>query len=84
MVLWPRGRPVVGVCCVECWTLANWCQRISTSDSERTIGDVIIEVGDAVVAAVLGATLVSGAVTYVGCCVVTDACLTICILVERR
>ena len=83
MILWARVRPVVCACRIWCRTLAERCRRTATGGVGREVGQWVVEMGEAVVAGVIGTALVRGAVDQIGSCVVTDARLTVCILVER-
>ena len=83
MVLWARVRPVVRACWVRCWTLAKRFRRVASGSVGRKGGNGIVEVRNTVVAGVVWATLVRGAVDEIGRCVVADAWLTISILVVR-
>lgn len=80
VVLWARVRPVTRACWVGCWTLAKRLRRVAPGSVGGEVGNGIVEVGDAVVAGVVGPTLVGGAVDQIGRCVIADAWLTIGIL----
>lgn len=58
MILRARVRPVVYVRGVRCWTLAERFRRIALSGVGREVEERIVEVGDAVIAGVIRATLV--------------------------
>ena len=83
MILWARVRPVVCAGRIWCRTLAERFRRTATGGVGRKVGQGVVEVGEAVVAGVIGTTLVRGAVDQIGRCVVADTRLAVCILVEK-
>lgn len=62
MILRARVCPVIRACWIWCWTLAKGLRCVASSSVGRKIRNGIVEVGDAVVAGVVGPTLVRGAV----------------------
>ena len=83
MILGARVRPVIRICRVWRRTLAKGCWRTATSSVGRKVGQRVVEVGDPIVAGVVGAALARRAVDQIRSCVVANAWLTVCVLDKK-
>lgn len=76
-------HPVVRTCRVRYRPLAKRCRRTATGGIGRKVGQRVVEVGDPVIAGVVGATLARRTVDQIKRCAVADVCLTVLVLVEK-